>query len=142
MSSFKSSLVSVPFRLHFPFVTQTRCKERLSDVDAAGRRQSLCIRGGLREAFPGDVSRVLPRTPSHLCGRLKQKQVFIYFCAVVYKQGESQKFLAENCASVYIKEVEQRINEEAERATHYLDKSTEERIVRVSAATLDYDTIS
>ena len=46
-------------------------------------------------------------------------------------QIESQKFLGENCASVYIKKVEQRINEEAERATHYLDKSTEERIVRV-----------
>ena len=38
---------------------------------------------------------------------------------------ESQKFLAENSASVYINKVEQRINEEAERATHYLDKSTE-----------------
>ena len=47
---------------------------------------------------------------------------------------ESQKFLAENSASVYIKKVEQRINEEAERATLYLDKSTEERIVRVRVA--------
>lgn len=44
---------------------------------------------------------------------------------------ESQKFLAENSASVYIKKVEARIHEEAERATHYLDKSTEEPIVRV-----------
>ncbi|KAK7484868.1 hypothetical protein BaRGS_00023911 [Batillaria attramentaria] len=44
---------------------------------------------------------------------------------------ESQKFLAENSASVYIKKVEARINEEAERATHYLDKSTEEPVVRV-----------
>ena len=49
----------------------------------------------------------------------------------VIVQMESQKFLAENSASVYIKKVEQRINEEAERATHYLDKSTEERIVKV-----------
>ena len=32
---------------------------------------------------------------------------------------------------MYIKKVEARINEEAERATHYLDKSTEEPIVRV-----------
>ena len=45
---------------------------------------------------------------------------------------ESEKFLAENSASVYIKKVEARIIEEAERATHYLDKSTEEPIVRVS----------
>lgn len=44
---------------------------------------------------------------------------------------ESQKFLEENSASVYIKKVEQRINEEAERAKHYLDESTEELIVKV-----------
>ena len=34
-------------------------------------------------------------------------------------------------ASVYIKKVEQRINEEGERAKHYLDESTEKEIVRV-----------
>ena len=44
---------------------------------------------------------------------------------------ESQKFLEENSASVYIHKVETRINEEAERATHYLDESTEPRIVEV-----------
>lgn len=44
---------------------------------------------------------------------------------------ESQKFLAENSASVYIKKVEARINEESERAKHYLDESTEPRIVEV-----------
>jgi len=44
---------------------------------------------------------------------------------------ESQKFLEENSASVYIRKVEARINEEAERATHYLDESTEQRIVEV-----------
>ena len=38
---------------------------------------------------------------------------------------ESQRFLAENSASVYIKKVEARIDEEAERARHYLDPSTE-----------------
>eukprot|EP00096_Caligus_rogercresseyi_P011355 TRINITY_DN4442_c0_g1_i1.p1 TRINITY_DN4442_c0_g1~~TRINITY_DN4442_c0_g1_i1.p1 ORF type:complete len:788 (-),score=287.09 TRINITY_DN4442_c0_g1_i1:190-2553(-) len=44
---------------------------------------------------------------------------------------ESHKFLAENSASVYIHKVEARINEEAERAKHYLDESTEKRIVKV-----------
>ncbi len=44
---------------------------------------------------------------------------------------ESQKFLAENSASVYIKKVEARIHEEGERATHYLDKSTEGPIIKV-----------
>lgn len=46
-------------------------------------------------------------------------------------QLESQKFLAENSASVYIKKVEARICEEAERAKHYLDKTTEEPVVKV-----------
>lgn len=44
---------------------------------------------------------------------------------------ESERFLAENSASVYIKKVESRIQEEQERAMHYLDKSTKEPIVRV-----------
>ncbi|ODM98047.1 Cullin-3 [Orchesella cincta] len=55
---------------------------------------------------------------------------FLQQSAEFYKL-ESQKFLAENSASVYIKKVEQRINEEAERAKHYLDESTESRIVEV-----------
>jgi len=49
----------------------------------------------------------------------------------VIVQLESEKFLAENSASVYINKVEARINEEAERAKHYLDKSTEVPIVQV-----------
>lgn len=39
--------------------------------------------------------------------------------------------MEENNASVYIKKVEQRIIEEAERARHYLDASTEPIIVKV-----------
>ncbi|XP_077515641.1 cullin 3 [Amblyomma americanum] len=48
-----------------------------------------------------------------------------------FYMAESQKFLTENSACVYIKKVEQRINEEAERAKHYLDEFTEELIVQV-----------
>jgi cullin 3 len=55
---------------------------------------------------------------------------FLIQSAEFYKM-ESQKFLAENSASVYIKKVEARINEEAERAKHYLDESTEMYIVEV-----------
>lgn len=44
---------------------------------------------------------------------------------------ESQNFLTENSASVYIRKVDDRIREESERANHYLDKSTEPRIVKV-----------
>jgi len=49
----------------------------------------------------------------------------------VHLQAESQEFLQENDASTYIRKVEVRINEEAERARHYLDKSTEGPIVSV-----------
>lgn len=46
-------------------------------------------------------------------------------------RSESQKFLAENSASVYVKKVEERIAEESERAKLYLDKSTESKILAV-----------
>lgn len=46
-------------------------------------------------------------------------------------QSESQRFLGENSASVYINKVEARIIEESERAKYYLDESTEQRIVAV-----------
>ncbi|XP_008211567.1 cullin-3 isoform X2 [Nasonia vitripennis] len=51
--------------------------------------------------------------------------------SVEFYKMESQKFLEENSASVYIKQVEARITEESERAKHYLDESTEPRIVEV-----------
>jgi cullin 3 len=44
---------------------------------------------------------------------------------------ESQSLLAENSASVYIRNVEGRIAEESQRAKNYLDASTEPLIVRV-----------
>lgn len=55
---------------------------------------------------------------------------FLAQSASFYK-FESQKFLAENNAGVYIKKVEARIQEESSRAALYLDKDTEPRIVRV-----------
>ena len=48
-----------------------------------------------------------------------------------FYKSESQKFLANNSASVYIRKVQGRIDEEAERARHYLDPSTEPKITRV-----------
>ncbi|KAI8427868.1 hypothetical protein MSG28_002235 [Choristoneura fumiferana] len=55
---------------------------------------------------------------------------FLHQSAEFYRM-ESQKFLAENSAAVYIARVEARIGEEAERARHYLDESTEPRVVSV-----------
>ena len=49
-------------------------------------------------------------------------------------QAESQSLLTENSAPVYLKKVESHLREEAERARHFLDPSTESRIVRVSAS--------
>ncbi|RDD40923.1 Cullin-3-B [Trichoplax sp. H2] len=63
------------------------------------------------------------------------EQPFLEQSAEFY-QREGQKYLQENDSSTYIKKVEGRLNEEAERAAHYLDKSTEKRIVRVVEAEL------
>ncbi|KPJ15119.1 Cullin-3-B [Papilio machaon] len=52
---------------------------------------------------------------------------FLHQSAEFYRM-ESQKFLGENSAAVYIARVEARIGEEAERARHYLDETTEPRI--------------
>jgi len=55
---------------------------------------------------------------------------FLQVSAEFYKL-ESEKFLAENSASVYIWKVEARITEERERARHCLDSSSEPHIVQV-----------
>ena len=48
-----------------------------------------------------------------------------------FYRRESQTFLEENSASVYIRKVEQRLIEEGQRAKYFLDPSTEVHIVRV-----------
>lgn len=49
-----------------------------------------------------------------------------------FYRAESENFLSENtAASLYIKKVEARILEEVTRARYYLDRTTEEKIVRV-----------
>lgn len=48
-----------------------------------------------------------------------------------FYRRESQRYLSENCASTYIRRVEQRIDEESKRAQRYLDPGTEEKIVHV-----------
>lgn len=44
---------------------------------------------------------------------------------------ESQKFLQEKNARLYIKRVEARINEETERVQHYLDKLTGDKVMEI-----------
>lgn len=58
------------------------------------------------------------------------EQPFLEQSAEFY-QGESQRYLRENCASTYIHEVEQRIEEEDKRAERYLDPGTKSKIVHV-----------
>ncbi|KAJ8670266.1 hypothetical protein QAD02_001525 [Eretmocerus hayati] len=108
-----------------------------------------CIRDHLRETLLGMVARerrgeIVDRIAiKNACQMLmllgiNSRQVyeedferpFLQQSNEFYKM-ESQKFLAENSASVYIKQVEARIIEESDRAKHYLDESTETRIVEV-----------
>lgn len=58
------------------------------------------------------------------------EQPFLEQSAEFYR-SESQRYLNENCASTYIREVEQRIDEESKRAQRYLDSETEPKIVHV-----------
>lgn len=58
------------------------------------------------------------------------EQSFLEQSAEFYR-SEGQRYLNENCASTYIREVEQRIEEESKRAQRYLDPSTEQKIVHV-----------
>lgn len=108
-----------------------------------------CIRDNLRETLLQFVRRerrgeVIDRLAiRHACQMLIElgiesrtvyqedfEQPFLQESAEFYKM-ESQRFLEQNSVSAYIKKVEMRINEEAERAKHYLDKNTEWAIVRV-----------
>ncbi len=58
------------------------------------------------------------------------EEPFLAQSADFYRR-ESQNFLTENSASVYVRKVGERISEESKRAQHYLDKSTEPRVVKV-----------
>lgn len=48
-----------------------------------------------------------------------------------YYREQSQKFLAQNSASVYVRKVNECLSEEHQRSERYLDKITEEKIVDV-----------
>ncbi|KAI4815712.1 hypothetical protein KUCAC02_005847 [Chaenocephalus aceratus] len=89
-----------------------------------------CIRDHLRQTLLDMIARerkgeVVDR------GAIRNACQMLMILGLEGRSMESQKFLAENSASVYIKKVEARINEEIERVMHCLDKSTEEPIVKV-----------
>uniref|UniRef100_A0A8C6TYB5 Cullin 3 n=1 Tax=Neogobius melanostomus TaxID=47308 RepID=A0A8C6TYB5_9GOBI len=83
-----------------------------------------CIRDHLRQTLLDMIAR---ERKGEVVDRYS---IFIFILHPQYP-NIIQKFLAENSASVYIKKVEARINEEIERVMHCLDKSTEEPIVKV-----------
>ncbi|KAF8769975.1 Cullin-3 like protein [Argiope bruennichi] len=87
-----------------------------------------CIRDHLRETL---LDMVMRERRGEVVDRLAIKNACQMLMSAEFYRMESQKFLEENSASVYINKVEQRINEEAERAKHYLDESTEKLIVKV-----------
>jgi cullin 3 len=58
------------------------------------------------------------------------EDLFLRESAEFYRAA-SQKFLAENSASVYVHKVNGCLQEESQRAERYLNKPTEEKIVKV-----------
>lgn len=58
------------------------------------------------------------------------ENLFLEESADFYRRA-SQKFLAENSASVYVAKVNECLREESERAERYLDKITESKIIAV-----------
>uniref|UniRef100_A0A8C7JVU9 Cullin 3 n=1 Tax=Oncorhynchus kisutch TaxID=8019 RepID=A0A8C7JVU9_ONCKI len=102
-------------------------RQTLLDMIARERKGEVVDRGAIRNAC--QMLMILG-----LEGRTVYEEDFeapFLEMSAEFFQMESQKFLAENSASVYIKKVEARINEEIERVLHCLDKSTEEPIVKV-----------
>ena len=102
-------------------------KETLLDMVMRERRGEVIVRSAVRNACQMLINLGID---SRNVYEEDFERPFLAQSAEFY-QLESQKFLAENSASVYIRKVEQRINEEAERAKHYLDESTEAQIVAV-----------
>ncbi|KAI1702469.1 cullin family domain-containing protein [Ditylenchus destructor] len=58
------------------------------------------------------------------------EELFLRESAEFYRRA-SQKFLSENCASVYVHKVNDCLQDETQRAERYLDKKTEEKIIAV-----------
>ncbi|KAG8228590.1 hypothetical protein J437_LFUL009295 [Ladona fulva] len=102
-------------------------RETLLDVVMRERRGEVVDRIAIKNAC--QMLMVLGINTRHVY-EMDFERPFLQQSAEFYRM-ESQKFLGENSASVYMKRVEARINEEAERAKHYLDESTEPHIVEV-----------
>ena len=107
---------------------RSHLRELLLDMVARERRGEVVDRGALREACA--MLMTLSINDNRRVYIDDFEDPFLEQSREFYKV-ESERFLAENSASVYIKKVEQRINEEADRAKHYLDPSTEKQIVHV-----------
>uniref|UniRef100_X2AMG5 Cullin family profile domain-containing protein n=1 Tax=Capitella teleta TaxID=283909 RepID=X2AMG5_CAPTE len=108
-------------------VIRSHLRDTLLDMVAKERRGEVVDRGAVKNACQ---MLMILGIDSRTVYEEDFERPFLEQSADFYKM-ESQRFLAENSASVYIKKVEARIHEEAERATHYLDKSTEDPIVKV-----------
>lgn len=102
-------------------------QDTLLDLVARERRGEVVDRGAVRNAC-------MMLMAVSLNNRDVYEEEFEKAClkqSAEFYRLESQRFLAENSASVYIKKVEARIDEEAERARHYLDPSTEPQMIAV-----------
>ncbi|XP_077371254.1 cullin-3-B-like isoform X2 [Festucalex cinctus] len=112
--------------LHFSCIRE-HLWQTLLDMIKRERRGEVVDRGSIRNSC--QMLMVLG-LDSRIVYEEDFERPFLEMSAEFY-QMESQRFLAENSTSIYIKRVEARINEEIERVKHCLDKSTEDSIVKV-----------
>ncbi|KAK2868506.1 hypothetical protein Q7C36_000377 [Tachysurus vachellii] len=106
---------------------KNRLQQTLLDMIARERKGEVVDRGALRNTC--QMLMVLGLEYRSVYQEVFETP-FLEMSAEFY-QMESQKFLAENSASVYIRKVEARLNEEIERVMYCLDKSTEASILEV-----------
>jgi len=107
---------------------RTHLRELLLEMVARERRGEVVDRSALREACA--MLMTLSINDNRAVYVEDFEDPFLEKSREFY-QVESEHFLRENSASVYIRKVEQRIKEEGERAKNYLDPSTEKQIVHV-----------
>jgi cullin 3 len=112
--------------VHFPQI-KDHLRQILLDMVQKERRGELTDRGSIKNACQMLMTLGLDSRQVYY---EDFEEPFLAQSAEFYR-CESQRFLAENSSSVYIRKVDERIKEEIERANHYLDKSTEQRIVKV-----------
>ncbi|XP_065840946.1 cullin-3-like [Oscarella lobularis] len=123
LATFRESVVR-----HGPI--RERLTATLLDAVARERRGEVADKGAVKTAC--QMLMMLSGNPANPKEVYEEEfeRPFLEETAEFYKV-ESQNLLTENSASVYIRKVDARVREERERATHYLDPSTDGPVTKV-----------